>query len=89
MRCQHFNQMIKSVSIQGHCIDVPSFFYTHSLYDEWWGENLSLGRFVVGGSTFVFIIFQVFTKLSQLKISPYQLFLATLLFLGTLISDVT
>ena len=50
--CQHFNQMVTSLSLKGYCTSFSRFFKVYSICGRRWGKNSLLGRFVVGGLAF-------------------------------------
>ena len=50
--CQHFSQMVTSLSLEGCCTSLSGFFQVYSVCCRRWGKNSLLGRFVVGGSDF-------------------------------------
>ena len=50
--CQHFSQMVTSLSLEGYCISLSGFFQVYSVCGRRWRKNSLLGRFVVGGPTF-------------------------------------
>ena len=50
--CQHFSQMVTSLSLEGYCTNLLGFFQVYSVCGRRWGKNSLLRRFVVGGPTF-------------------------------------
>ena len=63
MVCQHFSQMVTSVSLAGHCISFPRFFSTYMFCGGRWGKNSLLG--ICGGETNLYVHnLQIFIELS-------------------------
>ena len=50
--CQHFSQIVTSLSLEGYCTSLLGFFQVYSVCGRRWRKNSLLGRFVVGGPTF-------------------------------------
>ena len=47
--CQHYSQMVTSLSLEGYCISLSVFFQVYSVCGRRWGKN-SVGKTCGGGT---------------------------------------
>ena len=50
--CQHYSQMVTSLSLEGYCTSLLRVFQVYSICGRRWEKNSVLERLVVGGPTF-------------------------------------
>ena len=54
--CQHYSQMVISLSLEGYCTSLSGYFQVYSICGRRWGKNSVLERLMVGGPIFGFSI---------------------------------